>query len=150
MASQTRAGIRGDEGYGSAGSGAARYNDAIGRAGAPPVPTLAQGGTRRGATLEGAGMSAGEEMIATGPRGPTGSALNDLLKEDFIAENCMYSYFRRLIMLNQLTTPVLRSHLSAGALNNQAAQLEDLRALKSALKHMLDSAQGTLQTNVIQ
>ena len=95
-------------------------------------------------------MSAGEEMIATGPRGPTGSALNDLLKEDFIAENCMYSYFRRLIMLNQLTTPVLRSHLSAGAVNNQAAQLEDLRALKSALKHMLDSAQGTLQTNVIQ
>lgn len=89
MAAQTRAGVRGDEGYAS--SGAARYNDGMGKAGAPPVPTLAHGGGRRGGTQEGTGMSAGEEMIATGPRGPTGSSLNELLKEDFIAENCMSS-----------------------------------------------------------
>lgn len=91
MASQTRAGVRGDEGYGSGGSGA-RYNDAIGRAAAPPMPKLAQGGGRRGAAQEGTGMSAGEEMIATGPRGPTGAAFNDLLKEDFVAETCQKAF----------------------------------------------------------
>lgn len=37
-------------------------------------------------------LTAGEELIATAGRGPNGSSLNDLLKEEFVTDHCKYLY----------------------------------------------------------
>lgn len=60
--------------------------------GGPPVPALPgqhhAGRSTHGSVRRPAEASAGEDMIAKGPRGPAGEALTDLLKEDFNAEAC--------------------------------------------------------------
>ena len=84
-----RAGIRQEavpsmpEGLGGA---AGRYNDGSGRS---AVGAQQIGAGRRGAVTESA--SAGEELVAKAPIGPTGLPLQDLLKEDFVADACELS-----------------------------------------------------------
>lgn len=56
----------------------------------PSLPTGGSGGQRpaQGSIKRNTEASAGEEMIARGPRGPAGQALTDLLKEDFNPDTC--------------------------------------------------------------
>lgn len=60
--------------------------------GGPPVPALPgqrhEGRPAHVSMRRNVEASAGEEMIARGPRGPAGETLTDLLKEDFDADAC--------------------------------------------------------------
>lgn len=62
-----------------------------------PVPSLPgqhhAGRPVHGSVRRNVEASAGEEMIAKGPRGPAGEALTDLLKEDFDADACKPTAF---------------------------------------------------------
>lgn len=141
--------------FGKAMAGQQRAMVVSGAEGGPPVPSLPvqqhAGRSGHGSVRRAAEASAGEEMIAKGPRGPAGEALTDLLKEDFDADACkiILSGLQTLTCSDCIST-VVQSHLQSGSSNNAAAQLDDMRRMKSALTHYLEQAQGTLQTNVIK
>jgi hypothetical protein len=63
--------------------------------GGPPVPAVPgqrhEGRSAHGSVRRNVEASAGEDMIARGPRGPAGEALTDLLKEEFDADACKNS-----------------------------------------------------------
>lgn len=96
-AAHMRANVRQDvipsmpEAFGGPGA-AGRYKDPMGRNGMD-TPGGGFVGGRRGATLD--GSTAGEDLIAKAPSGPTGNSLQDLLKEDFIADACRSTFLTR-------------------------------------------------------
>lgn len=60
-------------------------------------------GSGRGPSAKGSSgvMTAGEELVAQAPKGPTGAPLSDLLKEDFVADKCRCERERKTVRISQ-------------------------------------------------
>lgn len=99
--------------------------------GGPPVPALPgqrlEGRSAHGSVRRNMEASAGEDMIARGPRGPAGEALTDLLKEEFDADAC------RLLFLTFQCAPMLTTSIDLLKFCKDTSKLQEFITLLPSL-----------------